>query len=220
MKIIETLSRGVDVTFAVFYFIYKVVTNKFFYIPALIISLLFSVNYFFDNYRLRTPILVAFQSPVEARYEHEILSPVAEAVGGIEEEVAEELVEESTALGVAEPIGLATFEGKASWYGATLDQCVGCGAHYDENGNLFFRTANGEVFDENDLTLAFNDLPLNTIVRVTNLDTGDRVFARVTDTGGFEKYGRIADLSKGLAEAINLQTDVSTIRIEEVPVLE
>jgi rare lipoprotein A len=67
--------------------------------------------------------------------------------------------------------------------------------------------ANGEPFNENALTLAFMDTPLNVWVKVRNLVTGLEAMGRVTDRGGFKMQDRIADLSLGLARQIGLQTD-------------
>jgi rare lipoprotein A (peptidoglycan hydrolase) len=62
------------------------------------------------------------------------------------------------------------------------------------------------------MTLAFNQLSLGSKVTVTNIQTGNSQEAEVTDTGGFERLGRIADLSKGLKEAINC-TDLCEVEI-------
>lgn len=112
----------------------------------------------------------------------------------------------------------ATFRGKASYYSA--DGCLGC--HPDQI------MANGEKFDENAHTLAVpaewvkeGKIELNTVVSVTNLDNGKQVFgALITDTGGFGKYDRIADLSKALYEELGVQTDVSVIEIKVLPTLD
>lgn len=96
--------------------------------------------------------------------------------------------------------------GKVSYY--SKDGCIGC--------NELQITASGEVFDENANTLAFNKLPLNTEVLVTNLNTGVSQVALVNDRGGFEKYNRIADLSKGLFQRLGAKTDVTNIKIEEI----
>jgi len=93
--------------------------------------------------------------------------------------------------------------GKVSYY--SKDGCLGCSANQT--------MANGQIFDENAMTLAHNRIPLNTKVKVINQDNGLFAYATVTDRGGFEKYGRIADLSKGLYEAIGAKTDVSNIQI-------
>lgn len=79
----------------------------------------------------------------------------------------------------AEPVKAGESCGQASWYGA---------AHHGR------RTASGEVFNMNAMTAASNSLPLGSKARVT---AGKRsVVVRITDTGGFGKYGRIIDLSK------------------------
>src|SRR5688572_26578527 len=39
------------------------------------------------------------------------------------------------------------FRGKASYY--SMDGCLGCPPHYDEDGNVYYLTANGDRFDEN-----------------------------------------------------------------------
>ena len=45
-------------------------------------------------------------------------------------------------------------------------------------------TANGEIFDMYGLTAAHKTLPLNTIVRVTNLDKEDKsLILRINDRG-------------------------------------
>jgi rare lipoprotein A len=81
--------------------------------------------------------------------------------------------------------------GIASWYGP------------DFHGKF---TANGEVFDQNDVTAAHRTLPMPSIVRVTNLENGRSIVVRVNDRGPFA-HGRILDLSKHAAEllAIDMQ---------------
>lgn len=59
-------------------------------------------------------------------------------------------------------------------------------------------TANGEVFDMYGLTAAHKTLPLNTIVRVTNLENGKSLILRINDRGPYVK-GRILDCSYGAA---------------------
>jgi len=82
----------------------------------------------------------------------------------------------------------------ASWYGPGFD------------GNL---TANGETFNQYDLTVASPNLPFNTMLEITY--KGKSVVARVNDRGPFphvkgEYYDssqkRGIDLSKGTAQAI------------------
>src|SRR5581483_1403418 len=71
--------------------------------------------------------------------------------------------------------------GNASWYGP------GFSGH---------RTASGERFNRNAMTLAHRGLPFGTRVKVTNLKNGRAAIARVNDRGPFVR-GRIADLSQG-----------------------
>jgi rare lipoprotein A len=76
--------------------------------------------------------------------------------------------------------------GIASWYGP--------GFH----GRL---TANGEIYNQDDLTAAHRTLPLTSMVRVTNLENGRSIILRVNDRGPF-KSGRIIDLSRRAAELL------------------
>jgi rare lipoprotein A len=78
--------------------------------------------------------------------------------------------------------------GVASWYGP--------GFH----GR---RTANGEVFDQNELTAAHPSLPHGTRVMVTNLDNGRAVEVRINDRGPFVD-GRVIDLSYAAARAVHM----------------
>jgi rare lipoprotein A len=60
--------------------------------------------------------------------------------------------------------------------------------------------ANGRAFNMNAMTAASNTLPLGSNARVT---AGKRsVVVKITDTGGFGKYGRIIDLSKASFRAL------------------
>jgi len=81
-----------------------------------------------------------------------------------------------------------TETGVASWYGP--------GFH----GKL---TANGEIFNQNELTAAHRTLQLPSIVRVTNLDNGKSIIVRVNDRGPFS-HNRVIDLSKRAAETIGM----------------
>jgi rare lipoprotein A len=88
-------------------------------------------------------------------------------------------------------------EGRASWYGR--------GFH----GKL---TANGELFDQNELTAAHQTLPLPSIVRVTNLENGRTLVLRVNDRGPFVT-GRILDVSKKAAKLLDFH-DQGTTRVK------
>ena len=80
------------------------------------------------------------------------------------------------------------------------DELIGMSSWYGPNfhGKL---TANGEVFDQYGLTAAHRDLPLNTVVRVTNLDNGKSLILRINDRGPYVD-GRILDCSFGAAKKL------------------
>ena len=91
--------------------------------------------------------------------------------------------------------------GVASWYGP--------GYH----GRL---TANGEVYDMEELTAAHQTLPFNTLVRVTNLENQRTVIVRINDRGPFVK-GRIIDLSKSAARRLDLLGDgITKVTVEQI----
>ena len=72
-----------------------------------------------------------------------------------------------------------TETGLASWYGRKF------------HGHL---TSNGEVYDMFQLSAAHTTLPIPSYIRVTNLDNGKSIVARVNDRGPFHP-GRIVDMS-------------------------
>jgi len=76
--------------------------------------------------------------------------------------------------------------GVASWYGP---------------GFAGKRTANGEIFDPNELSAAHRTLPLPSYVEVTNRDNGRSVVVRVNDRGPFAR-DRIIDLSRRAAQLL------------------
>jgi rare lipoprotein A len=89
--------------------------------------------------------------------------------------------------------------GKVSWYGP---------------GFQGRRTANGEIFDTNEMTMAHRSLAFGSKVRVTNLDNGRSIVVRVNDRGPYVG-GRIADLSHAAASRLGFVEDgVVHARIE------
>jgi len=82
--------------------------------------------------------------------------------------------------------------GLASYY--SREGCIGCSKD--------LRMANGEPLDDNRLTIAYNYGKLNSVVVITNTKTGKKVTATVTDRGGFERHGKIADLSVATRDAL------------------
>ena len=90
-------------------------------------------------------------------------------------------------------------EGIASWYGP--------GFHGKD-------TANGETYNQNDLTAAHPTLPLGTVIKVRNLENNRVLGVRVNDRGPYAK-GRILDLSKAAARRLGmLQKGTAPVRIE------
>jgi rare lipoprotein A len=94
---------------------------------------------------------------------------------------------------------LLTQTGMASWYGPP---------YHNRRG------ANGEIFDMNALTAAHLTLPMNSIVRVTNLKTHHSAVVRITDRGPFVP-DRIIDLSAGAAKAVDVwRPGTAPVRLE------
>lgn len=103
-------------------------------------------------------------------------------------------------------------EGEATIYTNTLEGCLGCQPHYDEDGELYFVMANGERLDDREKTVACGVgtscklFPLGTTVVVQNVENGMFTQAVVTDTGSFGKlYGRVLDMTPAVAKSINLR---------------
>ncbi len=89
--------------------------------------------------------------------------------------------------------------GMASWYGPGF------------NGR---RSANGERYNQNNLTAAHRSLPFGTKVRVTNVRNGRSVIVRITDRGPHVR-GRIIDLSAAAARIVGvMQSGVAPVSIE------
>ncbi|MFQ6605211.1 MAG: septal ring lytic transglycosylase RlpA family protein [Fidelibacterota bacterium] len=81
----------------------------------------------------------------------------------------------------------------------------------DFHGKL---TANGEVYDMYGLTAAHKTLPLNTIVRVTNLENNKSITLRINDRGPYIP-GRILDCSYGAAVKLGFVNQGTTrVKIE------
>ena len=87
--------------------------------------------------------------------------------------------------------------GIASWYGHPF------------HGRA---TSTGETYDMYAMTAAHKTLPLPTYVRVTDLDTGNRVVVRVNDRGPFVE-GRVIDLSYVAALKLGIVRE-GTARVE------
>ena len=93
------------------------------------------------------------------------------------------------------------FTGLSSYYGK------------DFHGKL---TANGEIFDMYGLTAAHKTIPLNTIVRITNLDNDKSLILRINDRGPYVG-DRILDCSYGAAKKLGFVNDgVTEVKIEVI----
>jgi rare lipoprotein A len=78
--------------------------------------------------------------------------------------------------------------GLASWYGPP---------YHNREG------ANGEIYNEHHVSAAHRTLPMGSLIKVTNLKTGQTAVMHVTDRGPFVQ-GRILDLSMAAAKEIGV----------------
>ena len=89
--------------------------------------------------------------------------------------------------------------GLASWYGAAFHNK---------------KTANGEVFNKNELTAAHKTLPMPSLARVTNLDNGRSIVVRINDRGPYVS-GRIIDLSQRSSQLLGFEKKgVAKVRVQ------
>ncbi|WP_436117921.1 septal ring lytic transglycosylase RlpA family protein [Phyllobacterium sp. LjRoot231] len=92
-------------------------------------------------------------------------------------------------------------KGRASWYGSAF------------HGRL---TANGEVYDTNQLSAAHPTMPLPSYARVTNLTNGSSVIVRVNDRGPYHS-DRLIDLSQRAAQLLDYHdTGTADVKVEYV----
>lgn len=80
--------------------------------------------------------------------------------------------------------------GIASWYGTEFSGLP--------------RTANGELFNKDELTAAHKTLPLPSLARVTNLENGRSIVVRINDRGPFSG-ARIIDVSQRTAQLLDFE---------------
>ncbi|MCB1511695.1 MAG: septal ring lytic transglycosylase RlpA family protein [Hyphomicrobiaceae bacterium] len=77
-------------------------------------------------------------------------------------------------------------------------------------------TASGEIYDAGAMTAAHPTLPLNAVVRVTNLANGRSVTVRINDRGPFVK-NRIIDLSQRAAEDLGFaHLGLTRVRVQVI----
>ncbi|NPA28482.1 MAG: septal ring lytic transglycosylase RlpA family protein [Epsilonproteobacteria bacterium] len=91
--------------------------------------------------------------------------------------------------------------GIASWYGP------------DFHGK---QTSNGEYYNMYDMTVAHKTWPMDTMVKITNLDNGKSVVARINDRGPFVP-GRVVDCSYAVAKKIGIdKKGLCNVRLDVV----
>ena len=170
----------------------------FIYCILVIVGIIYT-NAFFNTFYLVSPIKI--QNPIRRRdtsyprliNQEEIDKIVQKEINSIDNS---KITEEDSEITLLEPLETLEKEtgkikGKASYY--SLDGCLGC--------NPEAIMANGDKLDDTKFTLALTPTIvkeyklLNKIVKVKNVNTGKVANAMVTDTGGFAKYNRVADLS-------------------------
>ena len=91
--------------------------------------------------------------------------------------------------------------GIASWYGP---------------GFHALSTANGERYDQDDVTAAHKTLPMPSYVEVENLENGRKLTVRINDRGPFVA-GRIIDLSRRSAQLLGVdRAGTAKVRVRRV----
>ena len=89
--------------------------------------------------------------------------------------------------------------GIASWYGADFHDQM---------------TANGEMYNKNELTAAHKTLPLPTLARVTNLENGRSIVVRINDRGPFSG-ARVIDVSQRSAQLLGFErSGTAKVRVQ------
>lgn len=109
---------------------------------------------------------------------------------------SEETVDEAF---VASHTPIYTETGTASWYGPP---------YHNRRG------ANGQIFDQNAMSAAHRTLPMGSLIRVTNLQTGQSAVMRITDRGPFVA-DRVLDLSVASAKVVGVwRPGTARVRID------
>jgi rare lipoprotein A len=122
---------------------------------------------------------------------------------------------------------VAPYQINGVWYTPKVDY------HYDETGTASWygpgfdhrATADGEIYDMNELSAAHKTLPLPSVVDVTNLQNGRELRLRVNDRGPFIG-DRLIDLSRRAAQLLGFersgtaQVRVRIVKDESIAVAE
>ena len=105
-------------------------------------------------------------------------------------------------LSILFTISIQSMAATASWYGGKF------------HGRT---TASGETFNKWAMTTASNSHKMGTKLLVTNKANGKSVVVKVNDTGGFKKYGRTLDLSRGaFAKIADINKGLIEVTIKKV----
>ncbi len=95
-----------------------------------------------------------------------------------------------------------TQKGIASWYGSNFHEGP---------------TASGETYDMYSMTAAHRNLPFNTFVEVTLLDSNRSVVVRINNRGPYTGKERIIDLSKKAADKLGIKGQgLAKVKIEVI----
>ena len=109
-------------------------------------------------------------------------------------------VQDSSKNAAVQPKATKKEVGEASWYGPGF------------NGQ---ETANGDTFNQNELTAAHPSLPMGSKATVTNLENGKKVDVTINDRGPAAKVDRVIDLSSGAANKLDMKADgTAQVKIE------
>lgn len=106
---------------------------------------------------------------------------------------------------------------KGNWYYPREDYSydeTGIASWYGTEFNGTARTANGEIFNKDELTAAHKTLPLPTLARVTNLENGKSIVVRINDRGPFSG-ARIIDVSQRTAQLLDFESQgTAKVRVQ------
>lgn len=145
-------------------------------------------------------------------------SPAPAATATSRYEPVNPLVSTPSRPAFAEPYAGPPYQVEGKWYVPTYEP------NYDEVGIASWygptfhgkASASGEQFDENAMTAAHPTLPIPSLARVTNLETGKSVVVRLNDRGPFVD-DRIIDLSKAAGAALGMhEKGTAKVRVQYV----
>ncbi|MBD3789104.1 MAG: septal ring lytic transglycosylase RlpA family protein [Campylobacterales bacterium] len=94
-----------------------------------------------------------------------------------------------------------TMKGISSWYGPNF------------HGKM---TSNGEIYNMNGMTAAHKTWPMDTMVKVKNMDNGTSTIVRINDRGPFVQ-GRIIDCSYAAGKRLGLdRTGIARVKLKVI----